>query len=157
MQAKIQTYTDVDIHTAYEMINNHTLYPDLLILDVREQYEYDENHLYNAMLIPLGDIDTRYTELIPYNDTGILVYCRTGGRSAVASENLAVNHNFTKIYNMLGGIIDWIAAGYPVWIGDNGEGQSSIGFSLTLFIIVIFGTMGIILIHYKKYRSQNKN
>lgn len=149
---KAQTYADVSVHTAYEMINNNTQYPNLLILDVREQYEYDESHLHDAILIPLGDIDARYTELIPYNETGILVYCRTGGRSAVASANLADNHNFTNIYNMDGGITDWIAAGYPVWPDDTGNGQPNFDFSLTIFIMVLFGTMGIILVYYKKHR-----
>jgi rhodanese-related sulfurtransferase len=137
------------------MINNHTQYPNLIILDVREQYEYDESHLHNATLIPLGDIDTRYTELTPYNETGILVYCRTGGRSAVASANLADNHNFTNIYNMDGGITDWINAGYPVWTGNDGQGQPTIEFSFTLFVMVLFGMITILLIYYKKLGKIN--
>ena len=111
---KAQPYTDISVQTAYNMINNNTLYPDLLILDVREQWEYDENHLYNATLIPLGEIDSRINELEPYKNIEIIVYCMSGSRSAMASQNLDDNHNFTKIYNMLGGINAWIGAGYPV-------------------------------------------
>ena len=96
------------------MINNTTQYPNLLILDVREQSEYDENHLYNATLIPRLQIDSRINELMPYNDTEIIVYCASGSRSASASLNLASNYNFTKIFNMDGGITAWIEAGYPV-------------------------------------------
>ena len=153
---KAQTYTDISVQTAYEMINNHTQYPNLFILDVREQYEYDESHLHNAILIPLGDIDSRINELEPYKGTEILVYCRTGGRSRVASENLADNHNFTKIYNMLGGITDWIDAGYPVWTSDNGQGQPTIGFSFTFFVMMLFGMITNLLMYYKKHGFNKK-
>ncbi|MHA2038284.1 MAG: rhodanese-like domain-containing protein [Promethearchaeota archaeon] len=145
---KAATYTVIDVHTAHSMINNKTQYPDLLILDVREQHEYDESHLHNATLIPLGQIDSRISELMPYNDTEIIVYCRTGVRGAVASQNLAGNHNFTKVFNMDGAITAWIAAGYPVWTSNNT--QPSISFSFTPFILIIFGTITVLLLYYKK-------
>jgi len=145
---KAETYTDIDVHTAYNMINNHTQYPNLLILDVREQYEYEESHLYNATLIPLNQIDSRISELMPYNDTEIIVYCRSGARGAVASQNLAGNHNFTKIYNMDGAITAWIAAGYPVWTSNNVA--PTIDFSFTPFILSLLGTITVLLLYYKK-------
>ena len=137
------------------MINNHTQYPNLLILDVRAQSEYDESHLYNATLIPHDEIDTRISELDPYKNTEIIVYCRSGSRSTIASQNLASTHNFTKIYNMEGGITEWIIAGYPVW--RNGLEQPSIGFSLTFFIMILFITITSLLIYYKKYELKRKN
>ncbi|MHA1931851.1 MAG: rhodanese-like domain-containing protein [Promethearchaeota archaeon] len=142
------TYTEIDVHTAYSMINNHTQYPNLLILDVREQSEYDVNHLYNSTLIPLNQIDSRISELMPYNDTEIIVYCRSGARGAVASQNLAGNHNFTKVFNMAGAINAWIAAGYPVWTGNTT--QPSISYSFTPFIFIIFGTIAILILYFKK-------
>ncbi|MFX1312162.1 MAG: rhodanese-like domain-containing protein [Promethearchaeota archaeon] len=154
---KAQSYTDVSVHIAYEMINNHTQYPNLLILDVRSQSEYDESHLYNATLIPHDEIDARISELEPYKNTEIIVYCRSGSRSAIASQNLASTHNFTKIYNMEGGITEWIIAGYPVWRNDNGSEQPDIGFSLTFFIMILFGTITILLIYYKKNELKQKN
>ena len=150
---KAETYTTIDVHTAYAMINNNTQYPDLLILDVREQSEYDEIHLYNATLIPLGQIDSRISELMPYNDTEIIVYCRTGARGATASQNLAGNHNFTKIFNMDGAITAWIAAGYPVERGSNAN--PTIDFSLGIYLMILFGTIGLLLIYFKK-RSYKK-
>ena len=147
---KAAIYTDIDVHTAYNMINSHTQYPNLLILDVREQYEYDENHLHNATLIPLNQIDSRISELMPYNDTEIIVYCRSGVRGAEASQNLAENHDFTKIYNMLGAINAWIAAGYPVWTSNNVA--PTIDFSFTPFILSLLGTITVLLLYYKKRR-----
>ena len=60
---RAQSYTNVSVQTAYEMINNHTQYPNLIILDVREQSEYDENHLHNATLIPRGELDAKISQL----------------------------------------------------------------------------------------------
>jgi rhodanese-related sulfurtransferase len=153
---KAQSYTNVSIETAYNMINDHILYPNLVILDVREQFEYDENHLLNSVLIPLGEIDSRISELIPYKDIEIVVYCRTGSRSAVASQNLADNHNFTKIYNMLGGITDWIAAGYPVWTRNDEQPQNTLDFSLVPFLMILLGTTTLLLIHYYKKSHKKK-
>jgi rhodanese-related sulfurtransferase len=147
---KAATYTTIDVHTAYAMINNNTQYPNLLILDVREQFEYDESHLHNATLIPLGQIDSRISELMPYNDTEIIVYCRTGARGATASQNLAGNHNFTKVFNMDGAITAWIAAGYPVEMGS--AETPSIDFSLGIYLLIFLGTLGLLLLHFKKRR-----
>ena len=145
---KAQSYVEIPVQTAYAMINNHTQYPNLLILDVREQDEYDENHLYNATLIPRLQIDSRISELMPYNDTEIIVYCLSGFRGRLASENLADNHNFTKIFNMEGGITAWIAAGYPVWRSNNTN--PTIDFSFGMFIMILFSTTSLLIIYYKK-------
>jgi rhodanese-related sulfurtransferase len=147
------TYTNVTVQSAYGMVNNNTSYPDLVILDVREQFEYDASHLHNATLVPLGQIDARISELLPYNETEILVYCRSGARSAQASQNLAGNHNFSKIFNMLGGINDWISAGYPVWTNENATGTPTIGFSTVTFTWILIGTIGFVVIYYKKRKS----
>lgn len=145
---KAQFPMSITVQTAYTMINNNTQYPNLLILDVREQNEYDESHLYNATLIPRLEIDARIDELIPYNGTEIIVYCRAGSRSLNASTNLADNHGFTEIYNMLGGIDAWIAAGYPVWT--NTIAQPSISFHFTPFILILFGSFAVLILYYKK-------
>jgi rhodanese-related sulfurtransferase len=150
IRVRAATYTSVTVQSAYGMVNNNTIYPDLVILDVREQFEYDVSHLHNATLIPLGEINARIGELQPYNNTEILVYCRSGSRSAQASQNLAGNHNFSKIINMLGGINDWISAGYPVWTNENATGAPTIKFSIVTFTFILIGTISFILIYYKK-------
>ncbi len=142
-----QTYTNISVQTAFDMIGNKTQYPNLIILDVREQWEYNENHLCNSTLIPLSEISSRISELEPYKDTEIIVYCRSGSRSAQASQNLADNHNFTKIYNMLGGINAWITVGYDVC---EGKPQPTIIFYSKPFLLIIIGTMVIISFYFKK-------
>jgi len=150
VNVRAQTVTDISVQTAYDMINNNTQYPNLIILDVRDQWEYDENHLCDAIIIPVSEIDTRINELEPYKDIEIVVYCWSGGRSASASQNLVDNHNFTKIYNMLGGISAWINVGYEVC---NGQTQPAIEFTELLFLTnLIIISIIIALFLYKKNR-----
>ncbi|MFW9940715.1 MAG: rhodanese-like domain-containing protein [Candidatus Thorarchaeota archaeon] len=146
----------ISVEEAHEMITNSTLYPDLLILDVRTQGEYDEEHICNATLIPVDELESRISELYAYNDTEIIVYCRTGGRSASASQTLN-NNGFTKVFDMSGGITAWKSAGYPVCPDVNEQGQPSIDFSFTIFVIVLIGTTGIIFLYYKKSKFLKKN
>jgi rhodanese-related sulfurtransferase len=100
-------YTDVSVQQAKEMIDRS----DVFILDVRTQEEYDAGHIRNSTLIPLQVLDKRLNELP--RDKKILVYCMSGIRSAQAS-GILVNNGFKEIYNMKGGITDWINAGYEV-------------------------------------------
>ena len=105
-------YTNIDVVTANNMITNGS-YPNLIIFDVRTQSEYDEGHLENSILIPVTELESRIEELSQYKDSEIIVYYRTARRSADASEILDAN-NFTKVFNMLGGIVAWENANYPI-------------------------------------------
>jgi len=105
-------YTSIDVATANDMITGGS-YTNLTILDVRTQSEYNEGHLENAVLIPLSELESRIDEILPYRDTEIIVYCKVGGRSAEASSILD-SYNFTKVFNVQGGITAWESAGYPI-------------------------------------------
>ena len=76
-----------------------------VILDVREQYEYDESHIPGAVLLPLGQVEEKAQEVLPDKEQLILVYCRSGRRSKQAAEAL-VKLGYTNIKEF-GGIIDW--------------------------------------------------
>ncbi|MFX0136662.1 MAG: rhodanese-like domain-containing protein, partial [Candidatus Hodarchaeota archaeon] len=125
---KANSYTDISVQTAYDMINNNTLYPDLLVLDVRTQAEYNSYHICNVTLIPLGELESRINELTPFKNTEIIVYCNSGTRSTEASVIL-VSYNFTKVFNMVGGIMAWVSEGYEVCKNQNGESQPTIASS----------------------------
>ena len=78
---------------------------EYIILDVREQYEYNEGHIPRAILIPYGEIaDRAKKELLDKNQL-IFVYCRSGRRSKIAAEEL-VKLGYTNVKEF-GGIIDW--------------------------------------------------
>ena len=76
-----------------------------IILDAREQDEYDEGHIPGAILIPYGEIADRAEKELPDKDQLILVYCRSGRRSKIAAEEL-VKLGYTNVKEF-GGIIDW--------------------------------------------------
>ncbi len=100
-------YVDISVQQGKEMIDRS----EVFILDVRTREEYNESHINGSTLIPVQELDIRFKELP--RDKKILVYCRTGGRSVIASEIL-VKNGFTQIYNMQGGITGWKNAGYEV-------------------------------------------
>jgi len=108
VSVRASPYTNVTVSVAKDMIDTN---PYLVILDVREPYEYEEEHIKNAILIPVGELAGRLDELDKNKPT--LVYCKSGGRSATACGILDGN-GFTEVYNMEGGITAWKNAGYPV-------------------------------------------
>ena len=76
-----------------------------IIIDAREQDEYDEGHIPGAILIPYGEVADRAEKELPDKDQLILVYCRSGRRSKIAAEEL-VKLGYTNVKEF-GGIIDW--------------------------------------------------
>lgn len=81
-----------------------------LLLDVRTPEEFAGGHIPGAVNIAVQELAQRLDELP--GDQPIVIYCRSGNRSAQAAQILA-GAGYTKVYD-LGGIIDWSAQGYPV-------------------------------------------
>lgn len=77
---------------------------DVVIIDVREENEYKQGHIENAILIPLNTIDENNLQL-PDKDETLLIYCRSGNRSAKAAKKF-VKLGYQNVYDF-GGIIDW--------------------------------------------------
>ena len=78
---------------------------DYVIIDARTEEEFAEGHIENAILIPEYEIKDRAENELPDKEQLILVYCRSGRRSKIASEEL-VNLGYTNVKEF-GGIIDW--------------------------------------------------
>lgn len=87
----------------------------LVVLDVREQQEWDAGHIEGAVHVPLMDLPERVGEL-PRERT--LVVCKAGGRSAQATGWLA--QQGYDVVNLDGGMLDWEAAGRPM-VSENGQ------------------------------------
>ena len=82
--------------------------PGVIVLDVRMQQEYDAGHIANAVLLPLPLIeagDAAVAKALPDKDAEILVYCRSGRRSAIAA-NALINMGYNNVLDF-GGINDW--------------------------------------------------
>jgi rhodanese-related sulfurtransferase len=85
------------------------------MLDVREPDEWSAGHIPGATLIPLGELESRLAEL-PV-DQPIVVYCRSGNRSAVGRDTL-LSGGFTSVTSMAGGFNSWAQAGYDTEKGE---------------------------------------
>jgi len=76
-----------------------------ILLDVRSDEEYREQRIVGAELLPVGEIKDKAASQLPDKNATIIVYCRSGARSAQAAQTL-IDLGYTKVYD-LGGIIDW--------------------------------------------------
>jgi rhodanese-related sulfurtransferase len=93
-------YRNVTTEEAKQLIDNN----EVVVLDVRTPEEYQDGHIPNAILIPLQELENKLNDLD--KEEPYLVVCRSGNRSAQASEILTSN-SFANIYNMAGGMSDW--------------------------------------------------
>lgn len=100
---------EVSVADAYQMREKGAF-----VLDVRELSEWEDGHIPDATLIPLGQLESRMTE-IP-KDQEVVIVCRSGNRSAQARDIL-LNAGFTNITSMAGGMNKWVANSYEVEIG----------------------------------------
>lgn len=95
---------EISVHETQKRVQN-----GVLLLDVREQNEYDEERIPSAQLLPLSELAARFDELP--KDKEIIAQCRSGKRSAQATDFLrAQGYDVT---NMEGGILRWKAEDLP--------------------------------------------
>ena len=95
--------------------------PNLMLLDVREADEYEKGHLEGAMLVPRGILEAacdfkypkRVQRLADARERPVVLYCATGGRSAMAAATLKAM-GFKEVYSLAGGIGQWEAEKRPV-------------------------------------------
>lgn len=102
-----EPFTRVSVREAKEMLDAG----DAVIIDVREPGEYADGHASGASLMPHQSVFNRQTELP--DDTDILFICKSGQRSALASEYAAAAGK-TRLFNVEGGTDAWREAGLPM-------------------------------------------
>ena len=109
-QTNVSSEENIAVENAYMKISaedaKEIMDPkDFVLIDVREEDEYAQGHIEGAILIPYGEIEERAeSELIDKEQT-ILIYCRSGRRSAIAAQSL-VELGYTNVRDF-GGIMDW--------------------------------------------------
>ena len=99
---KNAAYSIISQSEAKKIMESETEY---IILDAREQYEYNESHIPGAICIPHTEITSKAAEKLPDKDILILVYCRSGRRSKIAAQTL-VDLGYTNVKEF-GGITTW--------------------------------------------------
>ena len=106
---KLLGFKEVKPNEAVQLINRE----DAVVLDVRDDKEFSEGHIINAINIPLGLLDGRIAELDDYRQKPVVVCCKSGRRAAKAG-SLLQRQGFSSIYKLNGGMMAWISAELPV-------------------------------------------
>lgn len=104
---------DIGVREVYDLIIKNKENSNFVIIDVRTPQEYTDGHIENALNLDYYSENFR-DELNELNKERIyLIYCASGNRSSRAS-SIMEELTFREVYNMLGGITQWKAEGYPV-------------------------------------------
>ena len=102
---------DIEPKQLHQMMQDSADSETLVVVDVREPWEYQKGHVPGARLIPLGQLSERWNELDPKHPVAVI--CASGNRSQSAAALLGQN-GFETVYNILGGTKAWIRSGLEV-------------------------------------------
>jgi rhodanese-related sulfurtransferase len=106
---RAQGYLGVGPMEATGLINHQ----NAVVLDIREENEFKEGHILNAMHIPAGRLADRMKELDKFRNRPLITVCRSGSRSGRTSAFLR-KQGFTTVYNLEGGLLAWQNANLPL-------------------------------------------
>ncbi len=106
--------------TPQDLVQKLAAREDLVLIDAREHSEYEHGHINGAHLVPRGILEAaadpayakHYPPLSGARDQQVVVYCATGGRSAMAAAVLQMM-GFKQVYSLAGGYGRWHAEGMP--------------------------------------------
>ncbi|MHA2247830.1 MAG: rhodanese-like domain-containing protein [Candidatus Hodarchaeales archaeon] len=139
----VEGYTDVTVSEAHTLIEKTS---NLFILDVRTRDEYLAGHINNSHLLPYLEIESNQHKIPQNKSSPLLVYCRSGRRSSIASNTL-VELNYTQVFNMHEGFIKWNQANYPyISSNDNSLSISTIIMIVFIIIIIVLVIAGLIIV-----------
>src|SRR5258706_10386248 len=85
-----------------------------VLVDVREQHEWDESHIPGAVHVPKGYLESRIEQAAPDKSQPVILYCASGNRSAFAADTLGSQLGYEDVASMSGGITLWKDRGYEV-------------------------------------------
>jgi molybdopterin/thiamine biosynthesis adenylyltransferase/rhodanese-related sulfurtransferase len=101
--------SEIDATRAREVVDDKAA----VIVDVREQDEWDEGHIPGAVHIPRGFLESRIERAAPDASSQVLLYCSAGNRSAFAAKTLE-DMGYEDVVSLAGGFTDWKRNGFPI-------------------------------------------
>jgi sulfur-carrier protein adenylyltransferase/sulfurtransferase len=101
--------SELDASRARELVDTRTA----VVVDVREQDEWDEGHIPGAVHIPRGYLESRIEGAAPDLSGQVLLYCSAGNRSAFAAKTLE-EMGYEDVVSLAGGFTDWKRNGFPI-------------------------------------------
>ena len=110
VQDALTRVNEIDIDRVKQVLENN---PNTIIIDVREDSEWQQGHLPNAIHLGKGIIERDIEKLYPDHDQPVILYCGGGFRSALACDNVQ-KMGYTQVLSMKGGYSAWLEAGYEI-------------------------------------------
>jgi molybdopterin/thiamine biosynthesis adenylyltransferase/rhodanese-related sulfurtransferase len=104
---------EVDPREVHELIQNGN---DAVVVDVREQHEFEQGHIPGAKHVPRGHLESRIEGAAPDRSQRVILYCASGTRSALAAHTLQELLGYERVESMTGGITLWKDRGYEVQV-----------------------------------------
>ena len=108
LRQRFSGVSQVEPGEATRMLNHD----NAIIVDMREDKEYREGHIVNAVHAPSGD-GNAVQKLDKFRERPVIVYCRSGHRSTGYCGMLR-KQGFSSVYNLAGGVLAWQKAGLPL-------------------------------------------
>jgi sulfur-carrier protein adenylyltransferase/sulfurtransferase len=105
--------TEVDPREVHDLLSNGHRNGTVLV-DVREQHEFEEAHLPGAVHVPRGHLESRIEGAAHDRSSRVILYCASGNRSALAAKTLADELGYERAESMTGGITLWKDRGFEV-------------------------------------------
>lgn len=106
-KSKITNITPMELQMRLDMGE------ELFILDIRNKEEFLSGHISGATNVTRDLMEFKVEGLVPDKDAEFVVNCKSGGRSALAVEQL-MRMGYTNVLNLDGGMLAWMKSGYPV-------------------------------------------
>src|SRR6187397_1321765 len=103
--------SEVDPREVHDIVSNGY---KAVVVDVREQEEFDQGHLPGAIHVPRSYLETRIENAVKDKDARVILYCQSGNRSAFAADTLERQLGFNNVQHMTGGITLWKDRGFEV-------------------------------------------
>ena len=110
VQKALETIPEYDVH---EVKNKIEQSQDFILVDVREDREWVQGNIPSSIHIGKGVIERDVANLIPDQETEVVLYCQGGYRSALAGESLK-EMGYNNVLSMSGGFSDWVNNKFPV-------------------------------------------
>src|SRR5919199_5798516 len=112
IREQIREVDPQEVHAHLHSVNGNGAAP--VIVDVREQHEYEESHLPGAVHVPRGHLESRIEGKVGDKSRPVVLYCASGQRSALAANTLQSLLGYEDVASMTGGITLWKDRGYEV-------------------------------------------
>ncbi len=114
IKERIQELDPREVHDRTNGASRNGSAPAPVLVDVREQHEFEESHIPGAVHVPRGHLESRIEGAVPDKSQPVVLYCASGNRSALAADTLQRLLGYEDVASMTGGITLWKDRGYEV-------------------------------------------